>query len=78
MYTVSIDVLDRIGAWQGLPEYSEEAAHLILYSTSGVISLLSSNSDVNDGMAVPAAYNDGCKHTSSSKFDHELSSPRPS
>ena len=40
----------------GVPEYIEAADHLILYSVSGVISLLSSNSDVNDGTANPAAY----------------------
>ena len=64
-------------AWQVPPAYIEEAAHLILYSASGVSSLPSSNSDVNDGMAVPAAYNSGCERVSSSEFEDELNSPRP-
>ena len=39
------------------PEYNEAADHLMLNSASGVIFVLSSNWDVYDGMAVPAAYN---------------------
>jgi hypothetical protein len=66
--TDSGGVFHQVEAWKGLPAYNELAAHLMLCSTSGVISLLSSNSDVNDGTAVPAAYDDGCKHISSSKF----------
>ena len=37
------------------PEYNEAADHLMLYSSSGVICLLSSSWEVYDGTAVPAA-----------------------
>ena len=37
------------------PEYNEAADHLMLYSASGVV-FSSSNSDVYDGTAAPAAY----------------------
>ena len=52
-----------------MPEYIEAADHLMLYSVSGVSSLLLSNSDVNDGTAVPAVYNNRCQHASSSNFN---------
>jgi hypothetical protein len=66
--SVSILRTSLDGAWKGVPEYNEAAAHLTLYSASGVTPL-PSDSDVNDGTAVPAAYDNGCQHTSSSKFN---------
>ena len=53
------------GNGQGVPEYKEAAAHLILNSVSGVTSSPLSHSDVRDGTAVPAAYGGERQYSSS-------------
>lgn len=44
---------------ESVPEDNEAADHLMLSSTSGVITLPLNSSDVKDGTAVPEAYNNG-------------------